>query len=85
MRFVIVSDRAPRAYSACARCAKPIVEVYLRELTSNSTYCDYACYAGYDRVLTPWSFAGFDNFALVTWHWQLAKDFQRVLVDAYTN
>jgi hypothetical protein len=30
MRFVIVSDRAPRSHLVCAHCAKPIAFGYLR-------------------------------------------------------
>lgn len=83
MRFVIVSDRVPPTYSVCAHCAKPIDVGYLRELTSNLPYCNYACYRGREMALARWSFAGFDNFAFVGLH--LAEDFQRALLDAYTN
>jgi hypothetical protein len=81
MRFVIVSDSTPRTYSVCAHCAKPIDVGYLRELTSNFPYCDYACYRGRELALGCWPFAGFDNFAFVGL--QLTEE--RVLRDAYTN
>ena len=83
MRFVIVSDRAPRSHLVCAHCAKPIDFGYLRELKSGLPYCHYACYRGRSGALIPWSFAGFDNFAFVGL--QLAEDFQRALLDAYTK
>jgi hypothetical protein len=44
-------------------------------------YCDYDCFRG--REMVPWSFAAFDNFALMGL--QLAEDFQRMLLDAYAK
>jgi hypothetical protein len=83
MRFMIVSDRAPRTYSACARCAKPIVVGYLRELASGVTYCDYACHRGRETTHAPWFLTGFDDFTLVGL--QFAKEYQRALIHACTD
>lgn len=83
MKFVIVSDRAPRTCSVCTHCAKPIEVGYLRELKSNRPYCDHACYRGRKIVLAPWSFAQLDEFASISL--QFAGDFHRALLDMYGN
>jgi hypothetical protein len=46
MKFVVVSDRAARAGSACAHCSSSIDAGYLRHLPTARLYCDYACYLG---------------------------------------
>lgn len=64
-------------------CAKPIDVGYLHELTSNLSYFGYACYQGRKVARGPWPFVELDNFVFVSL--QLAEDFQRVLLDAYTS
>jgi hypothetical protein len=42
----LVNHRKPRQRSCCATCCAPIHENYLRDITTQLTYCGFACYAG---------------------------------------
>jgi len=45
MRFVLVNGRTPCRQSFCGRCREPIGASYLREIDTQLSYCDHACYA----------------------------------------
>jgi hypothetical protein len=45
MKFVLVNGRTPRSHSFCVVCNEQIKENYLRDVTTNLTYCDCRCYA----------------------------------------
>jgi hypothetical protein len=64
MKFVLVSDRAPRRGATCAHCRKPITIGYLRDLYSQLPYCDHACFVGRNTNIMPTTFrlgAGIDS------------------------
>src|SRR5262245_40753273 len=52
-RVVLVNDRTPRPQSFCAWCCKSIGGSYLRELTTQPSYCDDICYAHKCKVVAP--------------------------------
>ena len=83
MKFMVVSDRAPRISTVCTCCTKPIESGYLRELSSNALYCDYACYLRRKMVLVSWSFEGLESLAVASL--QLAEQFQWTILKTYTN
>jgi hypothetical protein len=39
MKFVVVNGRTPRQQTRCALCCEPIGKSYLRELTTQLSYC----------------------------------------------
>jgi hypothetical protein len=45
MRFILVNGRMPCPQSFCALCCQPIGTSYLREVQTQSCYCDDRCYA----------------------------------------
>jgi hypothetical protein len=53
MKFALVNGRTPRQHTRCALCCQPIGKSYLRELTTQLSYCDYRCYVGHRKVATP--------------------------------
>jgi hypothetical protein len=53
MKFVVVNGRTPRQQTRCALCCEPIGKSYLRELTTQLSYCDYKCYVGHRKIATP--------------------------------
>jgi hypothetical protein len=67
MKFVLVNDRAPRAPSTCAHCGTPLTMGYLRDLSSQLSYCDHRCYLGRKTTTTPMIFragAGVDGLPI---------------------
>ena len=74
MKFIFVSDRAPRAPSTCAHCFTSIGTSYLREMSSRRLYCDRKCYLS---AVAPYVGAGSDGFSMLGLQW--ADDFQRAL------
>jgi hypothetical protein len=80
MRFLFVSDRAPRAPSTCAHCSTSIGISYLRDLPSKRLYCDYACYL---KAAVPFALAGLDGLSMLGLQW--AGDFQRSLLGGSDN
>jgi hypothetical protein len=40
MKFVVVNGRTPRQQTRCALCCEPIGKSYLRDLTTQLSYCD---------------------------------------------
>jgi hypothetical protein len=44
MKFVVVNGRTPRQQTRCALCCEPIRKSYLRELTTQLSYCGHRCY-----------------------------------------
>jgi hypothetical protein len=53
MKFVVVNGRTPRQQTRCALCCEPIGKSYLRELTTQLSYCDHGCYVGHRKTATP--------------------------------
>jgi hypothetical protein len=53
MKFVVVNGRTPRQQTRCALCCEPIGKSYLRELTTQLSYCDHRCYLGHRKTATP--------------------------------
>jgi hypothetical protein len=53
MKFVVVNGRTPRQQTRCALCCEPIGKSYLRELTTQLSYCDHSCYVGHRKTATP--------------------------------
>jgi len=53
MKFVIVNGRTPREQTRCALCCQPIGKSYLRELTTQLSYCDHRCYVAHCKIATP--------------------------------
>jgi len=47
MKFVLVNGRSPRSQSRCSLCCEPIGEGYLRDVTTQLSYCGHACYRGH--------------------------------------
>ena len=74
MRFVCVSDRAPRAPSTCGCCSKSLGMSYLRDLSNKRLYCDYDCYLGRS---VPFAGTGIDGLSALSLQW--ASYFQGAL------
>jgi hypothetical protein len=53
MKFVVVNGRTPHLQTFCALCCEPIGKSYLRELTTQLSYCDHRCYVGHRKIATP--------------------------------
>jgi hypothetical protein len=53
MKFVVVNGRTPRQQTRCVLCCEPIEKSYLRELTTQLSYCDHSCYVGHRKIATP--------------------------------
>jgi hypothetical protein len=53
MKFVLVNGRTPRQQTRCALCSEPIGKSYMRELTTQLSYCDHSCYLGHRKIATP--------------------------------
>jgi hypothetical protein len=81
MKFIWVKDRAPHATSKCAYCSMTIGIGYLRDLTSDLLYCDFACYCEAPVVMSIG--AGIDSLPMTALRW--ASDLQRVVLDNWNN
>lgn len=44
MKFVLVNHRAPLNRPACSACAEVLGTGYLRDVSTQTPYCDYDCY-----------------------------------------
>jgi hypothetical protein len=53
MKFVLVNGRTPRPQSFCALCCEAIGESYLRELTTQLSYCVHRCYVSHRKTAAP--------------------------------
>ena len=53
MKFVVVNGRTPRQQTRCALCCEPIGKSYLRELTTQFSYCDPLCYVAPRKIAAP--------------------------------
>jgi hypothetical protein len=53
MKFVVVNGGTPRQQTRCALCCEPIRKSYLRELTTQLSYCDHRCCVGHRKIATP--------------------------------
>jgi hypothetical protein len=45
-RFVLVNNRVPRSGENCALCGDAVMDGYVRDLQTQSVYCDSRCFAG---------------------------------------
>ena len=59
MKFILVNHRTPLGGRTCAECSRSLVSGYLKSVSTQRQYCDYDCYARYERrsLLAPWLMA----------------------------
>jgi hypothetical protein len=56
MKFILVNHRTPLDSPTCAECSRSLLSGYLKAVSTRRQYCDYDCYARYERrnLLAPW-------------------------------
>jgi hypothetical protein len=56
MKFVLVNHRAPLDRATCTECAQSLGTGYLREVSTQRSYCDYDCYHRHQArsLFMPW-------------------------------
>jgi hypothetical protein len=69
MKFILVNHRTPLDSPTCAECSRSLLSGYLKAVSTRRQYCDYDCYARYERrnLLAPWLVASHEvPFDMIT-------------------
>jgi hypothetical protein len=83
MRFVLVTDMAPRVTSICTACSRPLKQGYLHDLATSRRYCGIECYPQW-MVMRGfiWSSASANPFELAIAWPKLTADVASALFDS---